>query len=334
MLATDPFLLLIAACLGCPYNRVCDGTNDAYCCDTDEECYHTPMGRAYCHTKTAATTAGGAGAGGAAAVTVTTGPPPPFGTYGGYTAAGRPITYPGCAKPSPWMHQSSHSSRSGQAGAWGGGAAGGVYPQVPTTPRRSEVPNGSGPGAGNSVPRNQPIGSGADLAIVSLDASPKPKAILAGRAGSITFTASGTSNTRIRKVIFYILGESLGPASGSGPTFSKRVDIGSLGLTANTLLRAVAYDANNIKLSYATMVIPVFVLPTWVTALWPIGGTATSYTNSYSYNFKLGEGEQEGIDDDFLPIKVTVRVSSVVCVCVCMCVWCHYVCVWCHTYCG
>lgn len=81
---------------GCPYNRICDGTNDAFCCDDGQECMHTALGRAFCATK-APTTAGGAGAGAGGAVTVTTGPPPPFGTYGGYTAAGRPITYPGYA---------------------------------------------------------------------------------------------------------------------------------------------------------------------------------------------------------------------------------------------
>lgn len=59
---------------------------------------------------------------------------------------------------------------------------GGVYPQPPRSRPDPEAPNGSGPGAGHGVDRNSPLGSGDDLAIIALGASPQPKAILAGRA--------------------------------------------------------------------------------------------------------------------------------------------------------
>lgn len=125
--------------------------------------------------------------------------------------------------------------------------------------------------------------------------------------GSIRFVAEGNPGTRIRKVSFLIHGSVVGTASG-GPYFSVHVDLGGLGLTANTLLRAVGYDGSGNKLSFATMVIPVFRMPAWIMALFPIFGSATSYSNSYEYTFSLGEGEQDPpVEDDKLPIEIGVR---------------------------
>ena len=107
---------------------------------------------------------------------------------------------------------------------------------------------------------------------------------------------------------FYILGQAVGTGSGSGTSFSASVNIGALGLTANAVCRAVASDANGNRLSFATMMIPVFVPPAWVAAVFgPITGSATYYSKFYSYSFSLGSGDQDPpVEDDKLPISVSV----------------------------
>lgn len=121
-------------------------------------------------------------------------------------------------------------------------------------------------------------------------------------------TAYGAPGTYIRRVVFLVMGRTVGSASGAGPGFSVSFDIGSLGLRANSLLRAVAYGPQGSKLSFSTMQIPVIVIPSWVTFLFgPMGGSATSWSKSTSIEADWGEGKQSnGLKNDFVPIKVAV----------------------------
>lgn len=88
-----------------------------------------------------------------------------------------------------------------------------------------------------------------------------------------------------------------------------KVNIGALNLRANTLLRAVAYGAQGTKLSFATMVIPVFVPPAWVIALFGTpSGSATDYSTQFTFAPSLGEGEEpDGVSSGELEFDVTVR---------------------------
>ena len=97
-------------------------------------------------------------------------------------------------------------------------------------------------------------------------------------------------------------------------------NIGGVGLQSNTLLKAVAYDASGNKLSFATIIVPVLRIPTWITGLFGalFGTDAVRYGGKYSWSMDIGVGKSPQLPVDKMPIAVVVRmlvVRSVVVAC-------------------
>ena len=99
-------------------------------------------------------------------------------------------------------------------------------------------------------------------------------------------------------------------AASGPPNKALNVNIYRFNLRSNTLLKAVAYDASGNKLSFATIIVPVFRVPGWLSGLFGafVGGDAVNYGGSYSWSMDIGSGGTPQLPVDKLPIAVVVRI--------------------------